>query len=323
MVTPLFLFSLPRSGSTLLQRVLAQHPAISTCAEPWLLLPLFYTLHPTGAYTDYGHRLSVGAIEDLCAELPNGRHTYLDEVRRFAVRIYDQLAGSRAQYFLDKTPRYHLVCREILETFKDAKFIFLWRNPLAVVASSVSTWSRGTWAVHGYKVDLYDGLAELVDVYQANRDRTCAVRFEQFLNNPRNTSRRISQYLGLDLDAGQLTAGITSKNFGRLGDPTGVERYGALSSEPLDKWREAISNPIRHAWCRQYLRWIGRDRLKIMGYDLHELLSELSAIPYTTKNVVNDLTSLGRSILASWAEPDIVREKLRQMPALRKVHPHR
>ena len=39
MKSPIFLFSLPRSGSTLLQRVLMSHKDIASVAEPWLMLP--------------------------------------------------------------------------------------------------------------------------------------------------------------------------------------------------------------------------------------------------------------------------------------------
>ena len=39
-VKPVFIFSLPRSGSTLLQRVLTGHSEISSFAEPHFLLPL-------------------------------------------------------------------------------------------------------------------------------------------------------------------------------------------------------------------------------------------------------------------------------------------
>ena len=42
MKSPIFIFSLPRAGSTLLQRVLMGHPEIASIAEPWLLLPLMY-----------------------------------------------------------------------------------------------------------------------------------------------------------------------------------------------------------------------------------------------------------------------------------------
>ncbi|MFW6066259.1 MAG: sulfotransferase, partial [Planctomycetota bacterium] len=41
-VSPLILFSLPRSGSTLLQRMLSLHGRIASTAEPWLLIPQLY-----------------------------------------------------------------------------------------------------------------------------------------------------------------------------------------------------------------------------------------------------------------------------------------
>src|SRR5688500_15750036 len=63
--TPLFLLSLPRSGSTLAQRILAAHEAIATASEPWILLPYLYTLRERGAYAEYNHRVLVRAVEDF------------------------------------------------------------------------------------------------------------------------------------------------------------------------------------------------------------------------------------------------------------------
>ena len=45
-IRPLFLLSLPRSGSTLVQRVLARSPQIATASETWLLMP-FLAATPT------------------------------------------------------------------------------------------------------------------------------------------------------------------------------------------------------------------------------------------------------------------------------------
>ena len=42
---PIFLLSLPRSGSTLLHRMLASHPQVATLPEPWVPMPLFEKLH--------------------------------------------------------------------------------------------------------------------------------------------------------------------------------------------------------------------------------------------------------------------------------------
>src|SRR3712207_7451790 len=78
-LTPLFLFSLPRSGSTLAQRILAAHEPIATASEPWILLPYLYTLREHGVYAEYNHRILVQAVEDFCAVLPGGRDDYRSE----------------------------------------------------------------------------------------------------------------------------------------------------------------------------------------------------------------------------------------------------
>ena len=62
MAEPVFLFSLPRSGSTLVQRLIAGHPQVATTSEPWILLPLLYTVRRPGAYTEYGHCVVFRAI---------------------------------------------------------------------------------------------------------------------------------------------------------------------------------------------------------------------------------------------------------------------
>jgi hypothetical protein len=49
--TAIFLLSLPRSGSTLAQRILAAHEGIATTSEPWILLPYGYAnVLPAGRF---------------------------------------------------------------------------------------------------------------------------------------------------------------------------------------------------------------------------------------------------------------------------------
>ena len=67
---PLFLLCLPRSGSTLVQRVLASHAEIATVSEPWLLLPLLYSIREHGIRAEYWHQTAAQAIADFIEELP-------------------------------------------------------------------------------------------------------------------------------------------------------------------------------------------------------------------------------------------------------------
>src|SRR5690349_14306880 len=102
--TPVFVFSITRSGSTLVQRVIGSYPGVATTSEPWLLIPLLYTLRRRGVVAEYTHELAVEAIEDFCKQLPHGTEDYRGELRRFVLRLYAAAAGEGTRYFLDKTP---------------------------------------------------------------------------------------------------------------------------------------------------------------------------------------------------------------------------
>jgi len=288
-VRPLFLFSLPRAGSTLVQRVLASHPEISTTAEPWLLLPQLYATRLDGIYTEYGQIQSTKALTDFARELPQGEDEYRRELNRFISRLYERASSEGAMYFLDKTPRYHLVVEEVFRVFPEAKFVFLWRNPLAVAASIVDTWAHGKWSFGWWRVDLYEGLASLIAAYDRHRDAACAARFEDLVRGNERGWGELFGYLQIPFDESSLSSFHRTELPGRMGDPTGRRQYLGISDEPLDKWKRTMANPVRKAWCRSYLRWIGAERMAMMDYDLDDLLAQVDALPSSARLIGSDL----------------------------------
>jgi Sulfotransferase family len=132
---PLFIFSLPRSGSTLLQRVLMSHSKISSTAEPWLLLPLLQMLKKEGTVTTYSHQNCQKAMVDIVSNMRGGKPEYNHLLKEFVESIYASTSKDGSVYFLDKTPRYYMIIPEIVELFPEAKFVFLFRNPVHVYAS--------------------------------------------------------------------------------------------------------------------------------------------------------------------------------------------
>src|SRR5438309_4568144 len=101
-IQPIFIFSVSRSGSTLVQRVIAAHEGVATASEPWLLLPHAYALRPDGVRAEYFHPLMARALQDFCATLPDGVEDYRRGIREFALGLYQRAAGDGARYFLDK-----------------------------------------------------------------------------------------------------------------------------------------------------------------------------------------------------------------------------
>jgi sulfotransferase family protein len=293
---PLFIFSLPRSGSTLLQRVLAADSQIASVAEPWVLLPFVYTLREQGITAEYSHHLANIALSDFIRELPNGRQDYLSAIGLAVNELYQKTAKNKdARYFLDKTPRYALIANEIVEIFPDGKFIVLWRNPLAIIASIIETWGDGKWNLSIYKVDMFDGLANLIDCYRSHSKKMLPIQYESFLRSPEKELSRIAEYLELKLDPGVLETFSQVSFSGKFGDPTGVKNYRAVDTAPLEKWKTVINNPLRKMWCRRYLQWLGEERLRIMGYDLNELLREIDSTGMSLTNVFSDGIAMANS----------------------------
>lgn len=278
-IRPVFLFSAPRSGSTLVQRVLAAHEGVATTAEPWLLLPLLAIQRANLPDTGHWQRLSALAIAEFAGHLPDGRADVDAALRQAALRLYRQAAGPQATHFLDKTPGYVLVIDDIARTFPDATLLFLWRNPLGVLASLAETFDGGRFRPYRQALALFDGPERMVDAYQRHAERSVSVRFEDLVAPDPLAWRRLTDAMQLPLDADALRQFADVHLPGSMGDPTGIHRYSALSTEPLDKWRHTLTNPVRRAWARRWLRWLGRERLEIMGYDLGTLLAELDALP--------------------------------------------
>jgi hypothetical protein len=307
-ITPIFLFSIPRSGSTLVQRIIASHEGIATVSEPWLLLPHAYTLRPSGVDAEYVHPLMVTAIEDFCKQLPAQGEDYERELRNFVLRLYEKAAGEGVRYFLDKSPPYCLIASEIMRLFPEGKFVFLWRNPLSVTASIVETW--GPWRPTLFREDLFVGLPRLIASYQAERSRAHAVRFEDLLVGDIGEWQALMSYLEIEFKPSSLDRFADVELDGRMGDPTGVKRYATLNDEPRQKWKQTMANPLRKAWCHRYLRFLGDERLAVMGYDRQAILEELDAQPPSSNELVADVGRLLRDIAK---EPIRVRTRNRRL----------
>jgi Sulfotransferase family len=290
-VRPIFILSLPRTGSTLLQRILGSHEAIATASEPWFLLPSLYSLREQGVNAEYEHGVTARGVKGFAEEyLPGGVDDYRAAIHDFALDIYARASDGKP-YFLDKTPRYHHIAGELISLFQEARFIFLWRNPLAIAASWMDTWSGGRWNLDDLSADLFRGLPNLVEAYSSHEDRVASTRYEDLVARPPEEIERLLHYLELPFDATVLERfrELEMRN-PAFWDPTGTRRYREITGASLAKWRTIMANPIRKAWCRRYLRWLGPERLAVMGYRLDELLAEVDAIPLGVHRLPSDLT---------------------------------
>lgn len=296
-IRPVFILALPRSGSTLVQRVLATYPEVATRSEPWLLLPLLSPLSSTDPEARPWQRSVDNAFREFVGGIPDGDDAYLKEVRSLALSMYRRAAGDGATLFVDKTPPYHLIVEQVFRAFPDGLFVFLWRHPLANVVSIMETFCRGRWRPDRFRGTLFKGLTDLIDAYERHRDKSLALRFEDLLGPDRDSAwSQLSAHLGLSHDPRVLEEFSQTQLSGSLGDHTGARLYDSLSTEPLEKWQQKLGSPLRRAWCARYLNWIGDRRLAVMGYDGEHLRTELRSCPDSWSRLPGDLRDLGVSV---------------------------
>lgn len=269
----LFLISLPRAGSTLLQRILAAHPGVATVDEPWLALPWIYALRGTGIRTEYGHATWLRALRGLDERVPDLRGRIERRVRALVSEIYSELAGE-APVFLDKTPRYHLIVPELAQLFPEARFILLFRNPADVWASSVRAF-RGNRLrrMDHLDVDLERGPGHMAEADEVLAERAVAVRYEDLVSDPETSVREVCGKLGLDYDPAMVTDFATGAPAG-LGDHRGIGTSDGIDDR-RGSWREVIDSPVRKRRLLGYLDRVDELYLERGGYDRTALLREV------------------------------------------------
>ena len=295
-IRPVFLISLPRSGSTLLQKMLAVSPEICTTAEPWILLPLASMLDPDRVVTEYWNTTCCAAIEDLTAELPRGREDFNELIHDFACGLYSKIDNGRgAKLFLDKTPRYYLIPSFLAEAFPEARFLFLMRHPIEVLASSLTTWHNGRFhsRLKSSYVDIVRGPIELAQGVRLLGDRAHVIHYSELVSNPEETLGKVCESVGIRFLPEMLTAYREVEFKGRMGDSTGVKTYKTISTDSMAKWKAFVNNPFRKRFALRYVDYLGDDVLRAFGIQRDELEQTIRRIPTSLKGTVSDLLGYG------------------------------
>jgi len=254
----LFILGLPRSGTTLLQRVLSTSPEVDTVSEPWILLP-FLSFRETGQNKSiYGSRPAQTALNAFLGEDHRLEKSIADSLRN-----YFHLRYPGCRYFCEKTPRNLLYADTLQKWFPKDRYIILNRNPLNVAASIFRTFENGVLNPYKFQVDLNRGLKKLVWLNR-HADQALIMRYEDLTGNPYESLKRCSDYLGLDppLDPSTTPPNLT----GEMGDPTGQFSMTDITSQPELGYLTFIDSVYRKRWFLRFLEKIGRRDFEQLGY---------------------------------------------------------
>jgi len=242
-----FLMGFPRSGTTLLEQVLASHPDVEALEERDTLADAAETFRGVD-------RLAALAAAPQ-AEITRLRAAYWRRVAR---------EGARAQgkVFIDKMPLNTFRLPMIAKLFPDAKVLFARRDPRDVVLSCF----RRRFAINApmYQLLSLRGAAAFYDVAMQIGDRlgrelklpTLAVRHESLVENFDAVAGEICAFLDLPFTADLRDFAQRVQDRG-IATPSGAQLAGGLTAEGMGAWRRYATQmvgvlPTLRPWVKRF-----------------------------------------------------------------------
>ncbi len=273
MIKPIFIFSLPRSGSTFLQKTLMACPKITSISEPWFLLPAVYSTKKEGLLSVYSHESAHTAFEDMVGNLAGDKSEYYEFLREFSLKLYARFCKNGEEYFIDKTPRNYLIIPEIAEIFPDAKFIFLFRSPENVIASMVRTWHNNKFrTLFASDLDFDIGPGLIADGYEMFKDKSILINYEDLAIRPDSIIKIILEYLEIKTETVVLTENGSSGLLGRMGDQS--DNNGIV---PNNKWNDVFNSPYRKHVFKKIISDIDNLYFTVGGYDKSRIIENINS----------------------------------------------
>lgn len=274
----IFLVSQPRSGSTLLQKLLFNHPEIYTVGEPWILLPGLcnnFAGKIENKNPVYGKFTANRAIVEFNREYYNSSEVNKEALKAYYLKKYELIINDQEgkRFFLDKTPRYYLIINEILELFPNSKIIILLRNPLSVLNSIIYTWTkRNNLKLGLFKKDLLDSLSIFSNLINNNSQNTIYfVHYEDLVNDTELEVSKILKFLNLECNNIKEMVGEINNKKWALGDPVNIYKYKTVTKENVNSWQINLRNRRFRNLAESYLDILGEEIFQNLGYDFWEM----------------------------------------------------
>ena len=220
---PIFVLGMPRSGSTLVEQILASHSRVEGLSELPDITTLAAQVRGQGGYPQSLAEVAPGAFAEL------GR-AYLE-------RTGPRRSTDRA-HFVDKFPGNFLHIGLIHLTLPNAQIIDVRRNPLACC---VSLFKQGFAAGQGYSYDLTDLGRYYADyiALMAHFDavlpgRVHRVSYESLVDAPEDEVRRLLDHVGLTFEPACLRF---FDNDRAVRTPSSEQVRRPIFRDGLDQWR--------------------------------------------------------------------------------------
>ncbi len=237
---PIFIVGMPRTGTTLVDRILSSHPTVESAGELQAMPLAVKRLAATSSrnVVDPETVMASGNIDP--AKIA---HAYLAQAG------HHRHAG--AGRFTDKLPANFLYIGHIARALPHAKIVCLRRNPMDTVWSNYKNLFASQSAYYAYSYDLLDTAR-----YYARFDRLMAMwdrlfpglvlqlSYEKLVADQEGQTRRLLEHCDLDWNEACL---MFHENNAAVATPSAAQVRRPINADAVGKWRthEAALQPAR------------------------------------------------------------------------------
>jgi Flp pilus assembly protein TadD len=243
-----FLVGFPRSGTTLLENILAAHPQVVSLEEKDCLEIV------SAHYLASGDGLDRLASMDS-SEAARQRETYWALVGKYGVE-------PRGRVFIDKMPLASVQLPVIAKLFPDARILFARRDPRDVVLSCFRR--RFGMNPSMYQLLTLDGAAAYYDAVMRLSEQyrnllplpQHVVRYESLVEDFEGTARAACGFLGIEWNPGLVDFAARARARG-ISTPSAAQVARGLNREGQGAWRRYAKQmapvlPLLDPWVRQF-----------------------------------------------------------------------
>lgn len=235
--TPIFIVGMPRSGTTLLDRMLSSHSAITSAGE---IIDFWRQLHWIADVVPARTR-GLLSIIDKAAEL---------DFRQLGERYLRQTQW-RAQgkaFYIDKLPANIQMVAFIRRALPHAPILHMARQPMDTCFSNFKA-MFGNVSSYSYRLDslahYYRQYSRLVDAWHQHLPGAMLdVDYASLVDDTAGTLRKVLEHCGLAMEEACLTP---EKNAAPVATPSSAQVRETVHRRGIDQWRhyEAQLEPLR------------------------------------------------------------------------------
>jgi len=221
---PIFVVGLPRTGTTLTDRILSSHSQVESAGESQLLQMVLR------GGTRAGNEVGITPGQIKAAAIRESASI----AKEFIAAIRHRLGG--ATYFIEKLPENVLYLGFVAKSWPDAKIIHLRRHPMdACFAMYKQSYFRFAYSL--------DDLAEYYLAYdrlsrhwrEVLSTRMVEVHYEDLVRDQENQTRRLLEELGLEYEEACLHF---DSNVAPVATASSVQVREKVHTRSVEKWKK-------------------------------------------------------------------------------------